>query len=552
MQNDNKKNMEKKMKQSVVVGGMIGTIGLFIAKLLGLLYSIPLSSILGSDALMSYYGTAYQIYSYVLNIFTAGIPFAISTVVAKYSTLGDYKSLLKIKKVSLKIMSILGFLGMIVLMLLSYLIAILVAKRGDTGIMTVTMIILALAIFFVPILSAYRGFWQGRKEMTEYAFSQAFEQFVRVGFLLSVAYIVVYVLHMERKYALYAAVLSTSVAAIAGIIQIRIFDRKNIGEIKEGAAQQTFRAKGQKKLFQELIALAVPYLLTAIIGYIDNIFNSVLLPVGLRVHHYSPNEVSVILSAVNYAGSKLTSIPQILVPGFVAAMIPHITQDLTEHNDDAIRNTVKECLGIVLFIGSFLSIIIAVYATDIYHILFYTSNPALSASVIRWIAIEGFLGTICPVSSSLMIALGLKKDVLKRQLLSAIIKGATMVPLIYFIGYRGAVVSSILGNIFVFGGNIAQISKTFKVDLSPLLRNTGKIVLSLAAMWAVSYGLRMIGIGGDQGRKIIAFGKLCINGIVSMIVYFGLTHLLKVPQQMFNRDLFSLLKNRFHHTRQEA
>ena len=67
------------VKKSIVLSGLIGTAGLFIAKMLGLFYSIPLSNILGSDAYMSYYGTAYRIYSYILNVFTAGFPFAIAT-----------------------------------------------------------------------------------------------------------------------------------------------------------------------------------------------------------------------------------------------------------------------------------------------------------------------------------------------------------------------------------------------------------------------------------------------------------------------------------------
>ena len=76
-------SMEKKNhKSSLLMGGLIGTAGMFIAKMIGLLYSIPLSSILGSDVLMSYYGTAYRVYSYILNVFTAGIPFAICTMVA--------------------------------------------------------------------------------------------------------------------------------------------------------------------------------------------------------------------------------------------------------------------------------------------------------------------------------------------------------------------------------------------------------------------------------------------------------------------------------------
>ena len=45
--------MEKKnsVKNSVIISGLIGTGGLFVAKLLGLVYSIPFSSILGSEAI---------------------------------------------------------------------------------------------------------------------------------------------------------------------------------------------------------------------------------------------------------------------------------------------------------------------------------------------------------------------------------------------------------------------------------------------------------------------------------------------------------------------
>ncbi len=43
--------------------------------------------------------------------------------------------------------------------------------------------------------------------MEEYAFSQAFEQIFRVGFLLSAACLIVYGLHIERRWALYTSVL---------------------------------------------------------------------------------------------------------------------------------------------------------------------------------------------------------------------------------------------------------------------------------------------------------------------------------------------------------
>ena len=131
----NNKETNGKIKNSIVLSGLVGTAGLFIAKLLGLFYSIPLSSILGSDALMSYYGTSYNIYSYVLNVFTAGIPFAISTVVAKYTILSDNKSLLSIKKISIRLLGLMGLSGMLVLILLSGTIAYMIAPGEDTVIM---------------------------------------------------------------------------------------------------------------------------------------------------------------------------------------------------------------------------------------------------------------------------------------------------------------------------------------------------------------------------------------------------------------------------------
>lgn len=538
--------MEKKnkTKNSLLMGGLIGTAGMFIAKMLGLLYSIPLSSILGSDVLMSYYGTAYRVYSYILNVFTAGIPFAICTMVAKYTVKGDHRSLLKIRKMSRSLLAIFGFFGMLLLMALSYPLAVNICGSDDPTIMRNVFLILSAALLFVPILSAYRGFWQGRKEMVEYAVSQTFEQIFRVGFLLSAAWIIVYALHMDRTFALYAAVMSTSIAAIAGIIQIYFFDKTHLKEIREGAEQQDFRSVKNKELLRELLILAGPYLLTAVIGYIDDILNSTLLPIGLRMHGYTSEENSVILSAFNYVGTKLCSIPQILSPGFAAALIPYITEAVTDHDSKKISSMITECIGIVFFISAFLSAIIAIYAKDIFNVLFYTGNPELSASVIRWMAIEGFLGTICPIVSSLMLAVGLRRDVLRRQIFTAVIKAVLIVPLTAWLGFRGAIISSMIGSLYFFIANVVEIELKFNIYLKKLMRNFIMIAAALVAAFGVSYGLRMIGLDGSTGGTLIAFVKLCGNGIVTMVTYFGLTELFKVPQQLFHRSMISMVRSK--------
>lgn len=149
--------MEKKnsVKNSVIISGLIGTGGLFVAKLLGLVYSIPFSSILGSEAYMGYYGQAYNIYSYVLNVFTAGFPFAVATLVARYTVLKDAKTVLLVKKISLSFLAVTGFIGMLILMASAGFLAPLMVEE-DPEIMANVIRILSVAIFLVPVLSAFR------------------------------------------------------------------------------------------------------------------------------------------------------------------------------------------------------------------------------------------------------------------------------------------------------------------------------------------------------------------------------------------------------------
>lgn len=547
-----KKNERKDtVKKSIVLSGLVGTAGLFIAKMLGLFYSIPLSSILSSDAYMSYYGTAYRIYSYVLNVFTAGFPFAIASLVSKYTVKDDPRALRKIKSISRMLLLFTGFIGMLILLIFAYPLGSLIAEEGDERIMTTCLQILALAVFFVPILSSFRGFWQGRKEMGEYAVSQVFEQIFRVGFLLSMAYIIVYVLNWDRKYALYTAVMSTSIAAIAGIIQIYVFDKKHYPEINDAAKVQKTKTVRKKALFKELLTLSVPYFVVAILGYSDDIFNSVLLPIGLRAHNYSEAETSVILSAFNYVGTKMTAIPMILSPGFAAALIPHITAAREEKDYKKVSRNVVDCLNIIFFIGLPVSFCIFLYASDIYHILFYTNDAATASNCLRWLALEGFLATITPVITNLLMALGMKKTALRNLAVNLVIKGSLMVPLTMWLGYPGAVLCIIPGNLYIIFASLRDMNREYHINFKPMVSVALKSMIGLILMFAVSYGLRFIGFDGTVGGKASALVKVVVNGCGTLLAYLVLTSVLRVPEAVFHRNIIQVVKSKVHRPKKE-
>lgn len=529
-----------KVKKSIIYSGLIGTGGYFFAKLISLFYVIPLSSILDSATYTNFYGTAYNIYSYFLNIFSAGFPFAIATLVAKYSAKEDAKTILIIKRISILFLSLTGFVGMLVMCALSGPIAHLVATSSDPAIiqiMQIVLCILGVAIFFVPVLSAYRGFVQGEKEIEEYAFSQTFEQIFRVGFLLSASCLCVYALGMERKWALYASVSSTVIAAIAGLIQIIRFDRKSNKRLQKEAAIQKTHAIPTKKLFREFILLAIPYFVVAVLGYSDQIYNSILLPLGLKSGQYLPEEYDTIISAFNFSGGKIIAIPMILAPGFTAAIIPHITTALEEKNIRLVRSNVIDCLNIILYIGFMLSFCIFIYAKPITYILFSSKNLELSSSVLRWLALEGFTGTLMPVITNIMMALRLRKSVLKRLFIYTLIKGILMVPMIWLIGFPGAILSSMIAAIYLVYSNLKEMAETYGIHFKGLIHKFVIEFMICLCMWLVAFLLTKIGLDGVGGSRVFGFFKLGINGLFVVLFYIGMSLFFQIPQTIFHFKL---------------
>lgn len=528
-------------KKSIIAGGLIGTGGFLVAKAIGLVYSIPFSSILGSDAYMSYYGSAYRIYSYMLNVFTAGAPMAIATMVAKYFTRENFKTVLRVRKMSLLIMGLLGFLGMLIMLALSGVLAGVMSEGTPEGrsVMTTALALLSIAIFFVPILSAYRGFIQGCKEMQEYAYSQAYEQIFRVAFLLGVSCLLVYGFHLSSVYALYAGVLSTSVAAAAGILQISRFSTAAAADLKKAGRRQRTRAVAMKPLLREFILLCVPYLLFAIIGYANDIYDAVLLPLGLKLSSYSTEQIQTMTSAANYVGIKLTAIPMILSPGFVAAIIPHITSALETQNYRIVRKDILECVNIVLFISLFLSFAIFWYAKPLFYTLYYTDDLNLAATSVRWIAIEGFFGTITPVISSMMMACRLRKRLLIQMLISAIIKGILMIPMVMWWGMAGATISTVISYTWIIFYSLREMAYMYDVSFTSTLKTLIQTTIALVAMALCAFLLSKLGLGVTSSGRAWCFIGMVINGIISSIVFIVCSFYFGIPQRLFHFRLRS-------------
>lgn len=537
------------MKNSLILGGLTSSAGIFLTKVIGILYVIPFSA-LATEGNLSYYARAYNIYEIVLNVSIAGLPYAIATLVAKYHLKEKYKTILLVRKLSRAILALMGFIMMVGLIVFALPIAHLSIGGAIDSIEVLrtrnVMMIMALAVFTVPLLSSYRGFYQGLKEMSLYASSQVIEQVARVLFLLGLGFFLVVVLGYDPIWAVYAAIFSTSIAALVAIVLFILKDRKVLNEIKQKAATSDEVVPDTKTLLIELYGFAIPFLLNILLNSVANFVNLLFFNQSLLMYGNNVQEAELFYSMVMFTTNKLTSIPQVVAPGFITAIIPYVTTSFEKHDFEAMRKHVLESLLVVLYISLPLSYFLFGIAAPIYYVMYGDAYLTLGASVLRLNSITGITFNLAAVSNALMMALRLRKQNLSVIGITVLIATISFIPLLAWIGYSGSIISKLGTHILMFVINLFLLRKHYQVKYKSLLKPVFVMMASLLAMQISFWALDIMGLRVIDQNRIIATFELAVYGIVGLIIYIGLTAVFKLPQEILGLDIKRIKKKLFH------
>ena len=162
-------------KQNYLHGAAVLTAGVIIMKILGAIYKIPLYNIMGNEG-FTYYNVAYDLYNVLLTVSTAGFPVALSRMISESNSLGRTAQVRRIFRVALVTFALLGFAGMLLMLLFPTELAVMMNKVRSAQ----SIFVLAPSVFLVCILSAYRGYIQGHSYMTPTSVSQVLEVAVKV------------------------------------------------------------------------------------------------------------------------------------------------------------------------------------------------------------------------------------------------------------------------------------------------------------------------------------------------------------------------------------
>ncbi len=294
--------MEKTTKKQSFLGGAATiALGGFIAKLIGAIYRIPLTNLIGGHGL-GLYQLVYPVYCLLLTVSATGIPASIAKLTAE--RLGKGESAKPLLKTALKLFLLIGIFATLLMVALAPMLS---AAQGEKGLFW-GYLALAPSVFLVSVLSVFRGWFQGRNRMSPTALSEIIEQAVKVGFGLLFAYIFRANTLKAVTFLLLAVSLSETVALL---IMLWLYKRAKREEKTEN--------DGGRVAMKSILALSIPVTLNSALLPLSGLLDSVLAVRLLGRYAVDP----VALYGL-FSGGAVTviSLPVSICYGIAAASVP--------------------------------------------------------------------------------------------------------------------------------------------------------------------------------------------------------------------------------------
>src|SRR5690606_24891246 len=322
------------MSNRIVRGTLLLTAAGYISRFLGMIYVIPLNALVGAKG-MALYSYAYIPYTVLLSLSSVGIPPAISKIVAKYNSLGLYKTGYRVFRLSFYFMILTGIAAFLLLFFAAEPIAhMIVASKDPKGntVEDVTKVIqmVSFALIVVPAMSAVRGFFQGHQTMEPTAVSQVVEQIVRISFVLIAGFVVIVIFDGSYVTAVSFATFAAFIGALGSVvILIKFWNGQKDLFYENIAKQRKTVTLSTKDLLLEMFSYAIPFILvgiaTPLYQFIDLFtFNRAMEAIGLS----DISELS--FAAIHVNGNKLIVIPVMIATGMSLTLVPSLTESFTK------------------------------------------------------------------------------------------------------------------------------------------------------------------------------------------------------------------------------
>ncbi|MBQ7295670.1 MAG: polysaccharide biosynthesis protein [Clostridia bacterium] len=563
--------MAERKKQSLLTGAGVLAIATVIVKLIGAVYKIPLTNLLTPEG-YGYFTGAYAIYNPLYAISMAGLPVAVSKMVSQNVEFGRIKDAQRIFHVAQKLFFIVGLTGTVILMCIAYPYSVMVKSPMNY----ISVLVVAPCVLFCCMMSSFRGYYEGLKNMTPTGVSQVIEAGVKLVFGLSATYICfnrwLSTYHKEAvdgaatvfgqqvkneaealavmyPYAAAVAIMGVTLGSMLGLLYLFIkYKRQGFGFTREEIVNSP-APESDKTLRNNLIRIAAPIALSSIVLNISNMIDDLTirnrLAYAMEVGADVIKEMySASLSAAqtldeginNYLYGTHGSVLNIknLIPTITLTLgisaIPALSSAWAAKDKKEIKGTIETVLRVTMMIAMPAGLGIAAIPGPILEILYSSSRDMIPIAepMLRVYGLGMFLFAATSPMTNMLQAVGRMDIPIK-----SIAIGSCAKILLNFIlignpniNIKGAPVSTAVCYIIIFAINLGSLLKVTDVKINVIsvyLKPFISAALCGIAAWGANYIIaeklmiesRLVGIAAiGFGGVTYAISMLLFKGIV--------------------------------------
>ena len=433
-------------KQSFMLGATIMTLCLLVVKVIGMLYKVSLSNLYGAVG-AGLLGNAYELYVPLFTLATAGFPIAVSRMVSESMSSKRYRDVRRIKDVAIPFFVIAGTIALLLMVLFSFFYVRIIDAPGSFA----AILVLAPAIFFGCLVSAYRGYYEGMRNMVPTSISEIVEAFVKL--LVGYSFAAFVMKHGEQLFGIkdhYNLIKWSVAAAISGITLGSFFSflyiwlrYKREGDgITPEMLKSSPKPRTKKETFGILLRTAIPIGLGALIMSIAGTVDAALIQrrlitmmertPNLLLREYPrliPEEIihsgkvhTYLWGCYNYALTIMNLVVTV-TQAFGTTALPNVTNAYIKGNKEYLRNSIETVMRVTFVFTIPAGLGLTVLADPIMHLIYgFKPDVDVSVEILRLMGIAVIVFAAATPMCSMLQAVGRVDMPLKLYAIGMLIK----------------------------------------------------------------------------------------------------------------------------------
>ncbi|MCM0648456.1 polysaccharide biosynthesis protein [Clostridium swellfunianum] len=532
--------------QSTTKGFAILSAAGMVVKLISLLYVPMLLFIIGDEGYGVYYG-AYSVFAFVYVITNTGLTSAISKLVAELVAFKNYRDAVKAFKMARLMLLGIGFLMAVLMAVLSKPLASMM-NNPDAYL---ALAALSPAVLLTSAASAYRGYFQGRGNMTATAVSQILEQIMNIVFSLLFA-------SLWAKYgvieACAGATIGTTAGAFASVVYlIRYYEKNKAFKVSKSDLQLEVKRLHNKTLAKRLINYSVPLTVNWGLQNAGNVIDNQVTMGRLTSSGLNYSQAKIKNS---YLGKyqTLLGVPITIISALCSSVLPVISGAAAVNNSEEVKKGIDYAYKTCFLIAMPAAVGLAVLSGPIFDSIFpkYSSGAILmkyGAVVLVLMAIVQIQSTILQSIGKLYIStLYIVIGIAAKIILNYILIGKPEINIL------GAVYGSMVGFLLPLFLNNFVIKRTLNIKynlillaIKPLIAAAFMGVVVYLVQFDIEYVIGFVykGYFNRMLSTIIAIGAGMFAYIYALVLIGGITKKdMEIVPARFRRFIPKTLLNR--------